>query len=147
MRSRHNETPSDHCPVVWTNGCYDILHVGHARLFEHCRELAQECGGVFVVGIDSDRRISQLKGKHRPINSQKDRQEMLMSVKGVHRVYIYDTAEELAHTIRMLSPLALVVGDEYRDKQVIGSEYCKSVVYFPKIDGVSSTQILSKLRG
>lgn len=131
-------------PVIWTNGCYDILHVGHIRLFQHCRELAKLCGGRFVVGIDSDNRVKELKGSNRPVNNQHDRAELLLSIKGVDGVYIYDTADQLDQIISMLSPKIMVVGDEYKNKNVIGSCHANSVQFFPKIRGYSTTKTLTQ---
>lgn len=138
--------PNMSSPIIWTNGCYDILHIGHIKLFEYCRVLAEACGGIFIIGIDSDSRVNQLKGKNRPFNNQSDRKEILMSIKGVNKVYIFNSSEELSQIIKLLSPQVLVVGDEYKDKYVIGSEYCKSIVYFPKNNKISSTKIISKLK-
>jgi D-beta-D-heptose 7-phosphate kinase/D-beta-D-heptose 1-phosphate adenosyltransferase len=133
-------------PVVWTNGCYDILHVGHLRLFQHCRDLAKSCGGRFIIGIDSDSRVREMKGVDRPINNQLDRAEVLRSIKGVDSVYIYSTTEELDNMIRVLAPNVVVVGDDYRDKPVIGSQHAKSVEFFSKIQGYSTTEIVNRLR-
>ena len=134
--------PTSRSPVIWTNGCYDVLHVGHIRLFDHCRQLAKNFGGRFVVGIDSDSRVRELKGSSRPINNQYDRAEVLLSLKGVDSVYIYNTAEELEEIISVLKPNVMVVGDEYKDKTVIGSQHAGSVEFFPKISGYSTTQML-----
>jgi D-beta-D-heptose 7-phosphate kinase/D-beta-D-heptose 1-phosphate adenosyltransferase len=131
--------------VVWTNGCYDILHVGHVRLFEHCRKIAEDKGCSFFVGIDSDRRVKQMKGPSRPINTENDRAEFLLSMKGIDRVYIYDTPEELEKVIGILKPEVMVVGDEYKTKTVIGSSFSKAVVFFPKIVGYSTSNTLSKI--
>lgn len=136
---------SSNCPVIWTNGCYDVLHVGHIRLFERCSDIARKCGGRFIVGIDSDSRVRQLKGSSRPINNELDRTEVLLSIKGVDGVYIYNTAEELENIIRMLTPTIMVIGDDYKNKTVIGSEHAKSVEFFPKISGYSTTETLSKI--
>lgn len=130
--------------VIWTNGCYDVLHLGHIRLFQHCRKLAEEHDCLFVVGIDSDRRVRELKGDSRPINCEYDRVEFLLSMKGIHCVYIYDTADELEGLIRMLTPRVVVVGDDYRGKPVIGSQYADTIDYFPKISTHSTTTILQK---
>jgi rfaE bifunctional protein nucleotidyltransferase chain/domain len=129
--------------VVWTNGCYDVLHIGHIRLFQHCRKLAEEHDCMFVVGIDSDRRVKELKGNSRPINSESHRLEFLLSVKGIDRVYIYDTADELENIVRALTPRIMVVGDEYRGKNIIGSKYAGVIDYFSKIVGHSTTALIS----
>jgi D-beta-D-heptose 7-phosphate kinase/D-beta-D-heptose 1-phosphate adenosyltransferase len=129
---------SDRC--IWTNGCYDILHIGHFRLIEKCRTMAKEHNCPLFVGIDSDKRVRELKGESRPINSEDIRAESLLSIRGVDRVFVYDTAEELQNLIQTVSPHAIVIGEEYKSKQVIGSEYA-SVVFFPKIEGYSTTKL------
>ena len=134
---------SNQSKVVWTNGCYDLLHVGHIRLFEYCRCIAEENGCEFFVGIDSDSRVRQLKGHTRPINTEDDRAEMLLSIKGINRVYVYDTSEELTNIIRNLIPEALVVGDEYTYRTVVGGSYAQRIVYFPKVQGYSSTKLIT----
>jgi len=133
-------------PVIWTNGCYDILHVGHIRLLQYCASFARNCGGRFVIGIDSDSRVKQMKGLSRPINTQNDRSEMLLSIDGVDSVYIYDTADELDNIISTLAPEVMVVGDEYRDKTIVGYQHSKNIVFFPKIQGYSTTKILAKAK-
>ncbi len=135
-------TPSK---VVWTNGCYDVLHVGHSRLFSYCRQLCGEQENCkLVVGIDSDFRVKQLKGNSRPINNQNDRAEMLLSIKGVSGVYIYDTREDLESIVLSLKPEVMVVGEEYASREVIGSQYSKSVKFFAKVEGYSTTNLMMK---
>lgn len=133
--------------VVWTNGCYDLLHIGHIRLFEYCRHIAEKTGCDFFVGIDSDDRVKQLKGQTRPLNTEDDRAEMLLSIKGINRVYIYNTSEELISIIKNLTPEALVVGDEYKNKTVVGGSYAKNIIYFPKIPKYSSTKLIATKGG
>jgi rfaE bifunctional protein nucleotidyltransferase chain/domain len=146
MKVVYGETgkQSDHC--IWTNGCYDILHIGHFRLLERCRRMANEIGGSLFVGIDSDKRVRELKGSERPINCEEVRAESLLSIRGVEKVFVYDTADELKNLIQVLSPDAIVIGDDYAEKPVVGSEYAKTVVFFPKIKGYSTTKILSKAK-
>jgi len=145
MKILYGKNPSTSGGVVWTNGCYDILHLGHVRLFEFCRKIAEEQGCSFFVGIDSDRRVKEMKGSSRPINTENDRAEFLLSIKGVDRVYVYDTTEELEHIIGVLTPDVMVIGDEYKTKTVVGSSCSKSIVFFPKIVGHSTSNILSKI--
>lgn len=146
MRSWHNETSSDHCPVVWTNGCYDILHVGHVSLFEKCRFFASTCNARFIIGIDSDKRVKAMKGSSRPINTEEDRAKVLLNIRGVDSVWAYDTDGELSDVIKKFSPIVMVIGDDYIDRAVIGSEYAKSVFYFPKINGYSTSEIVNAAR-
>jgi len=145
MKVFYGKYNSESTGVVWTNGCYDVLHVGHIRMFNHCKKIAEERSCSFFVGIDSDRRVKEMKGSNRPINSENDRAEFLLSIKGVDRVYIYDNTEELENIIRILTPDVMVIGDEYKTKTVVGSSYSKSIVFFPKIVGYSTSNILSKI--
>lgn len=145
MKIFHSKHSSGYTPVVWTNGCYDVLHVGHASLFTECYRIASSNKYSFVVGVDSDKRVKQLKGSDRPVNTEDNRAEMLLSIRGVDRVFVYDTEEELKHIVHDLCPQVMVIGDEYRNRTVIGSEYAKSVVFFPKVKGYSTTSIIQKL--
>lgn len=129
-------------PVIWTNGCYDIIHVGHICLFEKCQELAASCNGKFVIGIDSDKRVKKMKGNSRPFNTENDRAKVLLNIKGVDSVWIYDSDEELENLVKTFSPEVMVLGDEYKNSLVIGASYAKSVMYFPKLSEYSTSKIL-----
>lgn len=128
---------------VWTNGCYDILHVGHVRLFKYAKAL----GDQLIVGIDSDSRVQKLKGSDRPINNQDHRKEMLLSNKYIDEVIIFNSSDELRNLIRTNAIHTMVVGEEYRNKEVVGSEHCPEVIFFTKIKGLSSTRILDEING
>lgn len=123
---------------IWVNGCFDILHIGHTRLLKYAKSL----GDRLYVGIDSDDRIRELKGPERPFNSQDDRKEFLLSVSYVDDVIIYNTDDELSLSIKNSYADFIVVGEEYRNKNVVGSEHAQ-VIYFPRIDGYSTTRILN----
>lgn len=122
---------------IWTNGCYDILHIGHIKLFEYAKSL----GYNLIVGIDSDDRIKKNKGDHRPINNQKYRKIFLESIKYIDGVYIFNSDEELKNLIINNHIDIIVIGDEYKNKKVIGSELVNSVVFFPKIENLSTSII------
>lgn len=77
--------------TIWTNGCFDILHIGHIRLFKYAKSL----GNWLIVGIDSDERVKQLKGKDRPINNQDNRREFLLGVRYVDEVFIFDDEKHM----------------------------------------------------
>ena len=126
--------------IVWTNGCYDVLHVGHIRLFEYARSL----GDALIVGIDSDRRVRELKGGSRPINNERDRREVLLSNRNIEDVVIFDSPEELCNLIKDKEIHTMVVGDDYKNRRVVGSQHAKSVVFFEKISGFSTTNIIEK---
>lgn len=127
--------------TIWTNGCYDILHVGHVKLLKYAKSL----GDRLIVGIDSDSRVRDMKGISRPINNQDDRQEMLQSNQYVDDVVIFNSDDELRNLIKIYDIHTMVVGDEYRNKEVIGSENCHTTVYFKKFKGLSSTRILNEI--
>jgi D-beta-D-heptose 7-phosphate kinase/D-beta-D-heptose 1-phosphate adenosyltransferase len=126
---------------VWINGTFDVLHLGHIKLLEKGADL----GDFLIVGVDSDRRVSELKGEERPINKLVSRITLLESIKYVDRVLTFDSDEELETLIKTIRPEIMVIGDEYKDKRIIGKEYVKEIVFFPKLDGFSSTHIINKL--
>jgi D-beta-D-heptose 7-phosphate kinase/D-beta-D-heptose 1-phosphate adenosyltransferase len=123
---------------VWVNGTFDVLHNGHIRLLKYAYSY-----GEVTVGIDTDRRIKELKGELRPYNSLKDRIEMLSSIVYVSNIIVFDDSEELKNAIKRLNPDYLIVGEEYRKNGVIGSEYAKELIFFPRIEKYSTTKILN----
>ena len=135
---------------VWVNGCFDILHTGHLDLLEFAKFTGNELGNMFsntlFVGIDSDRRVAELKGEGRPINNQSDRKRFLKSLQIVEDVLIFDSDDELRYLIEQFDIDVMVVGDQYINKEVIGSEGAKNgVIYFP-VDERSTTNIIQKIR-
>ena len=123
---------------IWTNGCYDILHVGHIALFKYAKSL----GGNLIVGIDSDDRVNKLKGNGRPINNQNDRKEMLESIKFIDEVIIFNTKEEMCDLLTKKNINTIVIGDDYKDKPVTGSVIIEDIVFFKKIGNYSTTNYL-----
>jgi rfaE bifunctional protein nucleotidyltransferase chain/domain len=124
---------------VWVNGCFDVLHHAHFRLLEH----AASFGELLVVGIDSDKRVKELKGDDRPFHSQEERKYNLERIKGVKRVVIFDSSEMLEQLIKTFEPDVFVIGSDYKNKSIIGGQYAKSIVYFNRIDNFSTTKILN----
>lgn len=125
---------------IWTNGCFDVLHVGHMRLFEYAKSL----GDYLTVGIDSDKRVKKLKGPLRPINNENFRKEMLFSIKWIDNVVVFDDELELDFLVSKLAD-KMVVGDDYIGKDVIGSSHC-DVLFFEKIPDLSTTRIINEIR-
>lgn len=123
---------------VWVNGTFDVLHVGHITLLEFASQF-----GLLRVGIDTDKRVKELKGEDRPFNNQYDRKKMLEAIKFVDEVVLFDSREELIQSVKDYSPDIMVVGDDYRGEKVFGSEYAKKLVFFEKIPQYSSTKILN----
>ena len=124
--------------TVFVNGCFDILHIGHIRLFEYAASL----GSHLIVAIDSDSRVAEMKGLDRPINCQSVREEFLKALKWVDEVRVFSSAEELVETVATVKPDVMVVGDDWKGKPIIGSEHAREVRYFKRIDGYSTTKIV-----
>ena len=123
---------------VWTNGTFDVLHVGHLKLLEYASSLGQ-----LTVGIDSDKRVKELKGEDRPFNTTEDRKYFLESLKFVHEVVVFDSREELINMVKEFEPDYMVIGSDYIDKPVYGSEYAKELRFFNKLEEYSTTKILN----
>jgi len=127
--------------VVWTNGCFDILHRGHIELFKYAKSL----GDHLVVGTDDDARVRISKGHQRPINTLEDRMEMLRSIRYVDDVVEFGSDEELDTEVLLSGAEIMVVGSDYRDKKVIGSRHAREVKFFDRIDDHSTTKIINTL--
>lgn len=119
---------------IFVNGTFDILHEGHLQLLNYAKSL----GASLAVAIDSDARVKLLKGESRPVNNQQERANMLINLKAVDEVYIFDTDEELKHLVSIHN--VMVKGADYKDKPVIGSDVCKELIFFEIIDGYSTTK-------
>ena len=123
---------------VWVNGTFDVLHIGHIELLEYASQL-----GELRVGIDTDKRVKELKGDDRPFNNQNDRKKMLESIKFVKEVVMFNSREELINCVKEYQPDYMIIGDDYVGQPVYGSEYSKELIYFKKIPQYSSTKILN----
>ena len=122
---------------VWVNGTFDVLHIGHIKLLEFASQF-----GEVRVGIDTDERVKKLKGELRPINTIKDRIDFMNSIKYVNSSVSFSTDEELCDRIKEWNTDIIIIGNDYKDKKVIGSHLVKEVIFFDKIDGYSSTKII-----
>jgi D-beta-D-heptose 7-phosphate kinase/D-beta-D-heptose 1-phosphate adenosyltransferase len=122
---------------VWVNGTFDVLHIGHIKLLEFASQF-----GEVRVGIDTDERVKQFKGELRPINCIKDRIDFMNSIKYVNSSVSFSTDEELCDRIKEWNTDVIIIGNDYKDKKVIGSHLVKEVIFFDKIDGYSSTKII-----
>ena len=128
--------------VVWTNGCFDVLHRGHIELFKYAKSL----GDYLVVGIDTDERVRSAKGKTRPFNTIEDRVVMLESIKYIDEIRVFDHDDELDTQVLLSDATIMVVGSDYKNKKVIGSRHVQEVKFFDRIEGYSTTKILVGLQ-
>jgi D-beta-D-heptose 7-phosphate kinase/D-beta-D-heptose 1-phosphate adenosyltransferase len=124
---------------IWMNGCFDILHHGHFRMIEYAASL----GNKLIIGIDTDNRIKQMKGDDRPYHTTAERLFNLKSIKGVSDVCIFNTDDDLIRLIQKYKPDIFVIGSDYKDKPIIGSEHAKEIRYFNRIEEFSTTKILN----
>ncbi len=132
--------------VVFTNGCFDILHAGHVRYLQAAREL----GDCLVLGLNSDASVQRLKGPSRPINSQEDRAEVLSALSAIDYVVIFEeqTAENL---VREIQPAVYVKGGDYNIKTLpeadIVAAYGGKTVLIPEVPGRSTSNVIKKMQG
>ena len=119
---------------IVVNGTFDILHSGHLALLNHARSL----GDYLVVAIDSDRRVQELKGPSRPINTQTERQELLENLRAVDEVKIFDSDQELVDIVKDCA--IMVKGSDYKGKYIVGEDNIAQIIFFNRIDGFSTTE-------
>ena len=124
---------------VFVNGTFDVLHYGHFRLLEAAAEL----GNKLYVAIDTDERIKEKKGEHRPFHTIMERKEMLESIKWVDNVFAFGSDNELITLIRAIDPDIYVIGSDYKNKPIVGSEYLRNIVFIPRIEKFSTTKIMN----
>ena len=126
--------------IVFTNGCFDILHAGHVSVLEFARSK----GDLLVVGLNSDASVRRLKGPTRPVNTQSDRALVLAALESVSAVCIFeeDTPYNL---IKQVRPDVLVKGGDYKPSEIVGREFAKKVVRFALLKGRSTTNIIKKV--
>jgi D-beta-D-heptose 7-phosphate kinase/D-beta-D-heptose 1-phosphate adenosyltransferase len=139
---------------IWVNGCFDIIHSGHIDLLWYAKLYGIEGLGyqeamrvnTLYVGLDADERVKFLKGDKRPINDIDTRVKIMSNLKMVDSVVIFHDDDELRYFIKIFNIDYMVIGDQYKDKLVIGAECAKSgVIYYPT-DERSSTSIIEKIK-
>lgn len=138
--SQHRKTNQK---IVFTNGCFDLLHVGHVRYLKEARAL----GDFLVVGVNTDRSVQVLKGPTRPIQNQNDRAEILASLGAVDLVVIFDEETPL-DLIKRVKPTFLVKGGDWKPETIVGFDFVNSyggkICSLQFIDGKSTTNIINK---
>jgi len=130
--------------VVFTNGCFDILHVGHIRYLRKARSL----GDILVVGLNTDRSVRQIKGEKRPIVPQGERAEVLAALEFVDYVVLFDEPDPFV-LIEKVKPTILVKGADWPKDKIIGRDVVEEaggrVVRIPLVPGASSTGVIEKI--
>ena len=122
---------------IWVNGCFDVLHRGHFELFNFAK---------LIVGVDSDEKIASDKGPNRPYNNLKDRVYALESLKAIDKVMVFDNRKHLEWLVSSVSPDIMVVGSDSKSKEIVGGDHAREIVYFNRIGGYSTTDILTNER-
>ena len=123
---------------IWVNGCFDIVHRGHFELFNFAKSL----GDILVVGVDSDEKIASDKGPNRPYNNLEDRVYALESLKDIDKVMVFDNREHLEWLVSSVSPDIMVVGSDWKGKEIVGGNHSGEIIYFDRIGNYSTTDIL-----
>lgn len=141
----HLSTLRGHKKIVFTNGVFDLLHVGHIRYLQEARSL----GDVLVVGVNSDASVKRLKGPSRPVQNQSDRAEILAALGAVDFTIIFDE-DTPAELIQKVCPDILVKGGDYAIPQIVGSDFVLSrggkVFSLQFVDGKSTSKIIEKTK-
>lgn len=131
--------------IVFTNGCFDLLHVGHVRYLQQARRL----GDLLVVALNSDRSVRKIKGRSRPVQSERDRLEILAALECVDYVTLFDEETPLA-LIELLQPDVLVKGGDWPAAQIVGRDSVERrggrVATIRYVEGASTTGLIRKIR-
>jgi D-beta-D-heptose 7-phosphate kinase/D-beta-D-heptose 1-phosphate adenosyltransferase len=127
--------------IIFVNGCFDVLHPGHIQLFEYARSL----GDYLIVAIDSDKKVGEMKGPSRPIFSQEDRARTLEAIRYIDVVHIFNSKEELEDLIKTINPDIMIVGSDWKGKEVVGGQYAKEVRFFDRVGEYSTTRTIQGL--
>jgi len=125
--------------IVFTNGCFDILHIGHVRYLQHAKRL----GDVLIIGLNSDRSVAGIK-PGRPVNSEKNRAEVLAALAVVDYVVVFPEKTPY-NLIKAVKPDILVKGGDWKKEEIIGSDVAKETYSLPYVKGISTTGIIEKI--
>ena len=128
--------------IVWTNGTFDILHPGHIELFKVARSL----GDKVIVATDTDEKIKADKGEHKPVNDLCYRVAMLEAIKYIDVVHTFGSRQELEDLIQLYEPDILLLGDDWRDGEVVGWEYAGETRFLPRVGGYASSNTIERIK-
>jgi len=127
--------------IVFTNGCFDILHKGHVAYLQAAKDL----GDKLVLGLNSDQSVQKLKGPKRPLNNQEDRAFVLAGLESIDYIVVFyeETPHELLAEVR---PDILVKGGDYKVEEVVGREFASQTILIDFVEGYSTTKTISKMK-
>jgi D-beta-D-heptose 7-phosphate kinase / D-beta-D-heptose 1-phosphate adenosyltransferase len=128
--------------IIFTNGCFDLLHSGHVKYLETSKSL----GDILIVGLNSDKSVSSIKGENRPINNQSDRAYILASLEVVDYVVIFED-DNPYDLIKSINPHTLVKGGDWKGKEIIGHDIVEEVKLIEFVDDRSTSSIINKILG
>lgn len=137
LNTKLNQARRQRKKIVFTNGCFDLIHVGHLKVLRECKKL----GDVLVLGLNSDASVRRIKGPKRPILLERDRAELLAGFDVIDYVVLFkeDTPERL---IKLVKPDILVKGGDWKAGAIVGADVAKKVVRIPLVKGRSTTGII-----
>lgn len=131
--------------IVFTNGCFDILHLGHIRYLREAKKL----GDILIVGLNSDNSVSSLKGPDRPLVKEKDRAEILSTLEMVDYIVIFNELTP-KNLIDKIIPDVLVKGGDWREEEVVGRDTVEAqggeVVIIPEVKGYSTSAFIKRIK-
>ena len=128
--------------IVWTNGTFDILHPGHIELFKVARAL----GDKVIVATDTDEKIKADKGEHKPVNDLCYRVAMLEAIKYIDVVHTFGNRQQLEDLIQLYEPDILLLGDDWRDGEVVGWEHAGETRFLPRVGGYASSNTIERIK-
>jgi len=123
--------------IVFTNGCFDLIHVGHISLFQKAKTL----GDVLIVAINSDKSLAGLKGPKRPLVCQTDRVKLLSAIDVIDYIVIF-SEQTPYNLLKKLTPDVLVKGGDYKIEDIVGREFVKKVYRYPLVKGKSTSNLI-----
>jgi D-beta-D-heptose 7-phosphate kinase/D-beta-D-heptose 1-phosphate adenosyltransferase len=140
LKTKIDEAKAAGKKVVFTNGCFDIIHLGHVRYLRDAKAL----GDVLVIGLNSDKSVSRIK-PGRPINPEGHRAEILSSLEMVDYVTLFDE-ETPYELIKFIKPDVLVKGGDWKKEDIVGSDIAKETRSLPYVKGISTTKLIEKIK-
>ena len=141
VKTLSKELKSRNKKIVFTNGCFDLLHAGHVQYLE----AAKSFGDILILGLNSDRSVKAIKGSGRPINNETDRAYIVAALEVVDYVVIFDE-DTPYNLIKMINPNTLVKGKDYEGQKVVGQDIVDELILVEFVEGKSSSQIINKIQ-